>query len=151
MARGRKTSLTISLTPAQRQTLHAWQRGTTIAAGRARRGRIILLLADGVPISQIAAIVGIRRRFVYKWVQRFVQEGSRGSGRQTRAGPLPQGASGSPAGAARYGCLTHQCMTGTNSGSCHEARACPCPLPGKRDVEAGFFGEYAKFWAVALS
>ena len=75
MARGRKTSLTIRLTPAERQTLHAWQRATTISAGRARRGRIILLLADGVPISQIADIVGISRRFVYKWVQRFVQAG----------------------------------------------------------------------------
>ena len=46
MARGRKTSLTIRLTPAQRQTLLEWQRSTTIPAGRARRGRIILLMAD---------------------------------------------------------------------------------------------------------
>ena len=75
MARGRKTSLTIRLTPAERQTLLAWQRATTISAGRARRGRIILLVADRVPISDVAATVGISRRFVYKWVQRFVQEG----------------------------------------------------------------------------
>ena len=78
MARGRKTSLSIQLTPAQRQTLLAWQRSTTIAAGHARRGRIILLLADGVPISDIAATVGISRRFVYKWVQRFQQLGLEG-------------------------------------------------------------------------
>jgi hypothetical protein len=51
MARGRKTSLTIRLTPAERQMLRAWQRATTIAAGRARRGRIILLAADRMPIS----------------------------------------------------------------------------------------------------
>ena len=75
MARGRKTSLSIRLTPAQRQTLLAWQRSTTIAAGHARRGRIILLMADGVPISDIAATVGISRRFVYKWVQRFLEQG----------------------------------------------------------------------------
>ena len=75
MARGRKTSLAIQLTPAQRQTLLAWQRSTTIAAGHARRGRIILLMADGVPISDIAATVGISRRFVYKWVQRFLEKG----------------------------------------------------------------------------
>jgi hypothetical protein len=75
MPRGRKTSLTIRLTPAQRQTLLAWQRATTIPAGQARRGRMILLLAEGVPITAIAATVGISRRFVYKWVQRFVQEG----------------------------------------------------------------------------
>ena len=75
MARGRKTALTIRLTPAQRQTLVAWQRATTIAAGHARRGRIILLVADGIPITHIAATVGISRRFVYKWVQRFLEKG----------------------------------------------------------------------------
>ena len=48
MARGRKTSLTIHLTPAERRTLLAWQRATTIPAGLARRGRIILLLSDGM-------------------------------------------------------------------------------------------------------
>jgi len=74
MARGRTTSLTIRLTPAERQTLLAWQRATTISAGRARRGRIILLVADGRSITDIAATIGISRRFVYKWVQRFVQE-----------------------------------------------------------------------------
>ena len=61
MARGRKTSLTIHLTPAERRTLLVWQRATTIPAGLARRGRIILLLADGVPITAIAATVGISR------------------------------------------------------------------------------------------
>ena len=78
MARGRKTSLTIRLTPAERQTLLAWQRATAIPAGLARRGRIILLLADGVPITAIAATVGISRRFVYKWVQRFLEQGLAG-------------------------------------------------------------------------
>ena len=78
MARGRKTSLTIRLTPVELQTLLAWQRSTTIPAGQARRGRMLLLLADGVPISRIAAVVGISRRFVYKWVQRFLEEGLEG-------------------------------------------------------------------------
>src|SRR6185436_5716762 len=78
MARGRKTALTIRLTPAERRTLLAWQRATTISAGRARRGRIILLVADRVPISDVAATVGISRRFVYKWVQRFLAHGMEG-------------------------------------------------------------------------
>ena len=78
MARGRKTSLSIRLTPAVRQTLLAWQRATTIPAGRARRGRIILLVADGVSISEVAATVGISRRFVYKWVKRFLEQGIEG-------------------------------------------------------------------------
>jgi transposase-like protein len=94
MARGRKTSLTLRLTVAERQTLLAWQRSTSLPAGLARRGRILLLLADGVPISHIASTVGISRRFVYKWVQRFLQEGLEGltdkSGRGHRPGPLQQ-------------------------------------------------------------
>jgi hypothetical protein len=78
MAHGRRTSLTIRLTAEERQTLLAWQRSTTIPAGPARRGRIILLMADRVPISYIAATVGISRGYVYKWVQRFLHEGLAG-------------------------------------------------------------------------
>ena len=73
MARGRKTSLTISLTTEERETLTAWQQSTTIRAGRARRGRIILLLADGVSLIEIADMVGTTRRGVYKWAKRFMQ------------------------------------------------------------------------------
>ena len=90
MARGRKTSLTIRLTPAERQTLLAWQRATGIPAGLARRGRVILLLADGVPITAIAATVGISRRFIYKWARRFLEQGLAGladkPGRGSRRG-----------------------------------------------------------------
>jgi hypothetical protein len=78
MARGRRTSLTIRLTPAEQETLLAWQRSTTIPAGMARRGRIILLMADRVPISHIAATVGISRRFIYTWGQRFLHDGLQG-------------------------------------------------------------------------
>ena len=93
MAQGRKTSFTIRLTPGQRQTLMTWQRSTAIPAGLARRGRILLLLADGVPITDIAATVGISRRFIYKWVQRFVEQGIEGladkPGRGSRRVPRP--------------------------------------------------------------
>jgi transposase len=93
MARGQKTALTIRLTGAERQTLTAWQRSTTIPAGRARRGRVILLLAARVPITDIAGTVGVSRRFVYKWAQRFLQDGlegladkpGRGTGRKPRS------------------------------------------------------------------
>ena len=78
MPRGRKTALTIRLTPAERQTLLAWQRSTAIPAGLARRGRILLLLTEGMTITAIAKTVGISRRFVYKWVQRFLEEGLEG-------------------------------------------------------------------------
>src|SRR5262249_18865356 len=78
MARGRKSSLTITLTPQERQTLLAWQRSTTIHIGLLRRARMILLLVDGTPITDIAAVVGINRRFVYKWVWRFQEQGIEG-------------------------------------------------------------------------
>jgi hypothetical protein len=90
MAHGRQTSLTIRLTAEERQTLLVWQRSTTMPAGQVRRARIILLLGDRVPISHIAATVGISRRFVYKWVQRFVQEGLAGLADKRGRGHRPR-------------------------------------------------------------
>ena len=78
MTRGRTTTLTIRLTPAERLTLLAWQRSTTVPAGMARRARIVLLLADRMTITDIAATVGMSRRHTYKWIERFVQEGLAG-------------------------------------------------------------------------
>ena len=78
MPRGRKTVLTIHLTADERQTLMAWQRSTTIPVGRARRGRLILLLADGTSISEAGRLVGLGRRCVYKWAKRFLQDGLEG-------------------------------------------------------------------------
>jgi transposase-like protein len=86
MARGRKTSRTLRLTPAERLTLLAWQRASLIPAGLARRGRIILLLADGMTITAIAATVGLSRPHTYKWIQRFVQEGLEGLADKPRRG-----------------------------------------------------------------
>ena len=78
MPRGRKTVLSITLTPDERETLLTWQRSTTIPVGRARRGQIMLLLADGMPVVQIADTVGVTHRVVYKWAQRFLQDGLEG-------------------------------------------------------------------------
>lgn len=75
MASGRKTQLDISLTPEQRTVLESWQRSTTISAGKARRGHLILLLAQQVPVSHVALRVGIGRRQVYKWAARFLAHG----------------------------------------------------------------------------
>ena len=75
MARGQKTSVVIDITPEQRQVLTGWQRSTTIRSGLAKRGRIILMLADGASISHISRAVDIRRRFIYKWAERFRKHG----------------------------------------------------------------------------
>ena len=90
MARGRKTSLTIPLTPEERQTLLAWQRATIVPSGVSRRARTILLLAEGRSITAIAATVGISRRFVYKWVQRFLAQGVEGLANKPGRGRVPR-------------------------------------------------------------
>jgi DNA-binding CsgD family transcriptional regulator len=94
MAQGRKTALTILLTPTERETLRAWQQATTVPAGLARRARIILLLADHMPIVEIAVTVGLSRRFVYKWAQRFLEARLDGLADKPRHGsrrvPCPQ-------------------------------------------------------------
>ena len=87
MARGRKTSLVIHLTAEEDRTLRSWQRSTTIPAGRARRGRIILGIADGVPLSHIADTVGMSRRFVYKWAMRFLEHRLAGLADKSGRGP----------------------------------------------------------------
>jgi hypothetical protein len=93
MPRGRKTSFSLRLTPAERRTLLMWQRATTIPAGLARRARLLLLLADGMTITEAAATVGLSRRHTYKWIGRFVQEGIEGladkPGRGHRPEPRP--------------------------------------------------------------
>jgi len=75
---GRKTSLTIRLTPADRLTLLTWQRLPLTPAGLARRGRMVLLLADGMTITEAAALVGLSRWHSYKWIRRFQQDGGAG-------------------------------------------------------------------------
>lgn len=75
MARGRKTDVVVAVTVEQRKILESWRRSTKISAGLARRGRVILLRADGVSMAEIARVAGISRRFVYKWIERFRAEG----------------------------------------------------------------------------
>src|SRR5918995_2273155 len=74
MARGRKSSLRMVLSPEERQPLDRWQRSTPLAAGLVRRGRIILLLAAGHSQSQVAEAVGVQRTVVRKWARRFLAE-----------------------------------------------------------------------------
>jgi helix-turn-helix protein len=74
MARGRKSPYVIFLSPTERAELEHWQRSTTIQAGLARRAKIILLRADGLPLSEIACRLAIGRRIVRKWLRRFINK-----------------------------------------------------------------------------
>jgi len=74
MAQGRKTAVVIKLTDEERVELESWQRRTTIAAGLAMRGRIILLLAAGESFAAVSRAVGVQRPRVYKWAKRFLKD-----------------------------------------------------------------------------
>ena len=74
MTQGRKTSRIIHLSPKHRRKLEGWQRSTTVRAGLVRRAKIILLRADGFSISDISRIVGVTRKVVYSWIDRFLEK-----------------------------------------------------------------------------
>ena len=71
---GRKSPSVIQLPPEERETLQHWQRATMMAAGLVRRGRIILLLAEGRSQSHVAQVVGVRRAVVRQWARRFLAQ-----------------------------------------------------------------------------
>lgn len=89
MGQGSHTQLHVELAAEDRAVLESWQRSTTVQAGLAKRGRIILLLAEGHCVTAISRRVGLARRFVYKWVDRFNRHGVEGlydkSGRGRKA------------------------------------------------------------------
>lgn len=89
MARGPKSSLVVSLSTEDRNDLQAMQRSTTIRAGLAKRARIILEIGDRKSVSDIARSVGISRRLIYQWVQRFLDEGIGGLSDKPRSGRPP--------------------------------------------------------------
>jgi hypothetical protein len=85
MARGRKASLVMVLSPTERETLERWQRSTTIAAGLARRQSQ----------SQVAQLVGVQRGVVRKGAKRFLAQRLEGladaPGRGATGGFSPRG------------------------------------------------------------
>ena len=87
--RGRKSSLTIALTPEDRAAIEHWQRATTCHAGLARRGRALLLLEQGETLTQAARLCGLSVRHVRKWAERFRAGGLAGLHDKPRPGRKP--------------------------------------------------------------
>ena len=87
--RGRKSSLTIALTPADRSEIEHWQRATTCPAGLARRGRILLLLEQGKTLKDAARLCGMSVRHVRKWAERYRAHGLVGLRDTPRPGRKP--------------------------------------------------------------
>src|SRR5262247_2509305 len=89
MARGRKSSLVVLFTPEKRSDLEALQRRTTVAAGLARRARMVLLRADGASLADVARWVGVAPRVAAQWLTRYRPQGRRGLGEKARPGRPP--------------------------------------------------------------
>jgi helix-turn-helix protein len=87
--RGRKSALTIVLTPADRAEIAHWQRATTGPVGLARRGRVLLLLEQGKSLKDTAALCGLSVRHVRKWAERYRLHGLAGLSDKPRPGRTP--------------------------------------------------------------
>jgi len=93
----------VVVTAAQRQELEALLRRTNVAAGLARRARAILLLAGGASVSATGRLVAMQRRHLYKWMDRFRQNGVSGlcDGKRTGRPPVFSPRSRGPLGQDR--------------------------------------------------
>ena len=76
----------LHLTPEQHAELSHWQRATTVQAGLARRGRLLLLLDQGETLRDAARIAGLTVRNARKWVRRFIAKDLAGLRDQPRPG-----------------------------------------------------------------
>ena len=76
----------LGLRDGDRERLSAWTRSSSVRAGLAQRARIVLLAADGVSNTQIAARVGVSRQTVVSWRSRYVRSGIAGLRDQSRPG-----------------------------------------------------------------
>lgn len=69
MARARR----IELTAAEEETLRMWTRAGTTEQRLARRARVILSLAQGLPVKAAGEQCGLSGLSVFKWKRRFVE------------------------------------------------------------------------------
>src|ERR671918_59078 len=84
MARWEATPIVLSV--AERGTLAAWARATSIERRRVERARIVLLAAEGVASRAIARELGCRHHTVSKWRVRFARERLAGLADAPRSG-----------------------------------------------------------------
>jgi transposase len=68
---GPRSRRVIELDTDERATLERVTRRTAEAAGLVRRARIVVLVADGLPLDQVAREVGVRPNVVRTWVDRY--------------------------------------------------------------------------------
>jgi transposase/transposase-like protein len=76
----------LGLRDGDRTKLMSWTRASTVRAGLAQRARIVLLAADGVSNTEIAARVGVSRQTVVSWRARYSRSGVAGLFDEPRSG-----------------------------------------------------------------
>ena len=85
-----RTGISINLKPADRRRLQALTRDRNAAQKHVWRAQIVLLSADGVGTNEIMRRTGTSKTCVWRWQERFVQQGYDGLLRdKTRPSRIP--------------------------------------------------------------
>ena len=79
-------SVSVEVSPRDREVLASWVRPTSIRAGLAQRARIVLLVADGVGTNEIVRRTGAFKPTVIAWKKRYAAEGIGGLEDRLRPG-----------------------------------------------------------------
>ena len=85
-----RTPITIELTTEERTTLARMARSTAAAHGEVVRAQTILGLAEGRTVSAVGREVGLARRIVCKWADRFIRKRLAGLADAPRSGRPPR-------------------------------------------------------------
>lgn len=84
-----KSFRTVKLSAPERAELVHLTRSTSAPAGKVRRARIVLLAADGVGLRAISRTVGVDRKVVRDWLDRYRKKGIAGLEDMPRPGRPP--------------------------------------------------------------
>ena len=76
----------LSLTADDRRELKDWLRSTTLPQGLVTRARILLSIDDGVNPTAVADAQHVSRKTIYKWINRYNEDGVEALADQARSG-----------------------------------------------------------------
>ena len=85
-----QTPIKIELSSDERKTLELVSRSFAVPHRDVIRARVILSLAEGTSLSAVGREVGLRRRIVQKWGDRFMRKRLRGLVDAPRSGRPPR-------------------------------------------------------------